>query len=149
MQVFFSIFYFFPNLVHNESLYYCNCCMLQQISYLGKFWFVRYGPKWSWPIRFRDFSINCRTRMAVSHEEINGIKWFLVYPSDSFLRNDSLGFSDFWQNGRSVEYWKTDRAVFSGKIHFWSRFGKKTQNGPKIRFFGFFEKFCHVSFSWK
>ena len=35
--VFFSIFYFFHNLVFNESLYYHNCCMLKQISYLGKF----------------------------------------------------------------------------------------------------------------
>ena len=105
MQVFeckfFSQFFiFFPNLVYNESLYYCNCCMLEHISYLGKFWFVRYGPKWSWPIRFRDFSINRKTQMAVSHEEINEINWFLVYPSNSFLRNGSLGFSDFWQNGR-------------------------------------------------
>ena len=98
---FFSQFFiFFPNLVYNESLYYCNCCMLEHISYLGKFWFVRYGPKWSWPIRFRDFSINRKTQMAVSHEEINEINWVLVYPSNSFLRNGSLGFSDFWQNGR-------------------------------------------------
>ena len=26
---------------------------------------------------------------------------------------------------------------------------KKAQNSPKIGFFGFFEKFCHVSFPWK
>ena len=30
---------------------YINCCMLEQISYLGKFWFLRYGPKCSWLIR--------------------------------------------------------------------------------------------------
>ena len=48
---FFSVLYFFISLVYNESLYYCNCCMLEQISYLGKFWFLRYGPKCSWPIR--------------------------------------------------------------------------------------------------
>ena len=98
---FFSVLYFFISLVYNESLYYCNCCMLEQISYLGKFWFLRYGPKCSWPIRLWDFSINRRTlKLAVSHKEINEINWFLVCPSNSFLRNGSLGFSDFWHNGR-------------------------------------------------
>ena len=65
--VFFSQFFtFFINLVYNESLQYCNCCMLLQISYLGKFWFLRYGPKFSWPIRItgffnqlQDFKIGC------------------------------------------------------------------------------------------
>ena len=48
----------------------------------------------------QDFSINCRTlKLAVSHKEINEINWFLVCPSNSFLRNGSLGFSDFWHNG--------------------------------------------------
>ena len=60
-----SFFYwfliFFTNLAYNESLYYCNSCMLEQISYLGKFWFLRYDPKCSWPIRLLEFSINCRT----------------------------------------------------------------------------------------
>ena len=93
---FFSVLYFFINLVYNESLYYCNSCMLEQISYLGKFWFLRYGPKCSWPIRLQDFSINCRTlKLAVSHKEVNEINWFLVCPSNSFLRNGSLDFSDF------------------------------------------------------
>ena len=96
---FFSVLYFFINLVYNESLYYCNSCMLEQISYLGKFWFLRYGPKCSWPIRLQDFSINCRTlKLAVSHKEVNEINWFLVCPSNSFLRNGSLGFSDFLHN---------------------------------------------------
>ena len=61
-------------MVYNQSLYYCNSSMLEQTSYLGKFWFLRYGPKCSWPIRLQDFSINCRTlKLAVSHKEINGI----------------------------------------------------------------------------
>ena len=99
-STFFQIFIFYLNLVYNESLWYCNCCMLEQISYLGKFWFVRYGPKCSWPIRLQDFSINCRTlNLAVFHKEINEINWFLVCPSNSFLGNRSLGFSDFWHNG--------------------------------------------------
>ena len=98
---FFSVLYFFISLVYNESLYYCNCCMLEQISYLGKFWFLRYGPKCSWPIRLRDFSINRRTlKLAVSHEEINERNPLLLYPSNSFLRNGSLGITDFWHNGR-------------------------------------------------
>ena len=98
---FFQFFIFFINLVYNESLYYCNSCMLEQMSYLGKFWFLRYDPKCSWPIRLWDFSINRRTlKLAVSHKEINEINWFLVCPSNSFLRNGSLGFSDFWHNGR-------------------------------------------------
>ena len=67
---FFSL-YFFINLVCNENLYYCNSCILEQISYLRKFWFLRYGPKCSWPIRLQDFSINHRTlKLAVSHKEI-------------------------------------------------------------------------------
>ena len=98
---FFSVLYFFINLVYNESLYHCNSCMLEQISYLGKFWFLRYGPKCSWPISLWDFSINYRTlKLPVSHKEINEINCFLVCPSSSFLRNGSLGFSDFRHNGR-------------------------------------------------
>ena len=72
-------------MIYNESLYYCNCCVLKQISYLGKFWFLRYGQKSSWPIRLRDFSINCRTlKLPASHEEINGTNWFLECPSTVF-----------------------------------------------------------------
>ena len=93
--------YFFISMVYNESLYYCNSCMLEQTSYLGKFWFLRYGPKCSWPIRLQDFLINRRTlKLAISHKDINGINWFLVCPSNSFLRNSSVGFSDTWHNGR-------------------------------------------------
>ena len=48
--------------------------MLEQILYLEKFWFLRYGPKCSWQIRFWDFPINRKTlKLAVSHKEINGI----------------------------------------------------------------------------
>ena len=43
---------------------------LKKISYLRKFWFLRYHPKCSWPIRLRDFSINRRTlKLSVSHKE--------------------------------------------------------------------------------
>ena len=85
--------------------FFLSSCMLQQISYLGKFWFLIYGPKYSWSIRFRDFSISHSTlKLAVSHKEINETNCFLVCPSNSFLRNGSLGFTDFWLNGRYFEY---------------------------------------------
>ena len=37
---------------------YINYCVLRQISYLRKFWFLRYGPKCSWPIQLQDFKSN-------------------------------------------------------------------------------------------
>ena len=75
--------------------------MLEQISNLEKFWFLRYGLKCSGPTRLWDFSISRRTlKLAVSHEEINGKNWFLVYPSNGFLRNGSLGLTDFGHNDR-------------------------------------------------
>ena len=98
---FFSVLYFFINLVYNEILYYCNSCMLEEISYLGKSWFLIYGPKCSWPIILQDFSINRRPLIyAASHKEINEINCFLVCPYNSFLKNGWLGFSDFRHNGR-------------------------------------------------
>ena len=72
-QLFFSVLYFFINLGYNESLYYCSSCMLEQISYLEKLWFLRYGPKCSCPIRLQDFSINCRALKLVVSQEINEI----------------------------------------------------------------------------
>ena len=78
VQFFSQFFIFYINLVYNESLHYFNSCMLEQISYLGKFWFLRYGPKCSWPITLRDFWINRSTlKLAVSQKEINEINWFL------------------------------------------------------------------------
>ena len=40
VQFFSQFFIFFISLVYNESLYYCNSCMLEQISKFGKFWFL-------------------------------------------------------------------------------------------------------------
>ena len=101
IQFFFLVLYFSISVVYNESLYYCNSFIVEQISYLGKFWFLRYDPKCSWPIRSQDFSINRRTlKLAVCYKEINEIDWFLVCHSNSFVRNGSLGFPDFWHNGR-------------------------------------------------
>ena len=39
---------------HNESLH----CMFAQISYLGKFWFLRYGPEALHQSDFRIFQSN-------------------------------------------------------------------------------------------
>ena len=44
---------------------------------------------------------------------------------------------------------KLTEPFFPGKFIFGPNLGKKAPNGPKIRFLGFFEKFCDVSFSWK
>ena len=51
-------------------------------------------------------------------------------------------FSDFLHGGRNVEYEKTDRALFSWKIHFCPNMGKKRPTmSPKIGFLGSLEKF--------
>ena len=147
---FFSDLHFFINLVYNESLYYCNSCMFEQISYLRKFWFLRYGPKCSWPVRLQDFSINRRTlKLPVSHKEINEINWLLVCSSNSFLRNGSLGFLIFGTLVGNSNIEKLTEPFFPGKFIFGPNLGKRAQNGPNLGFLGFLEKFCHVSFSWK
>ena len=100
----------------------------------------------------QDFSINCRTlKLAVSHKEVNETNLFLVRPSNSFLRNGSLDISHFWHSGRQFEYWKTDRVLFSRKIHFWPKLGQKVPSrmAAKKGFFFFFLNFGHVSFSEK
>ena len=132
-RVFFSVLYFFISLVYNESLYYCNSCMLEQISYLRKFWFLRFGPKCSWPIRLQDFSIDHRTlKLTVSHKEINDTNWFLVYPSISFLRNGSLGFSGFWHNGRLIRILKAWQSPFFQENSFLAQiWAKGPRMGPK------------------
>ena len=51
-----------------------------------------------------------------------------------FLRNGSLAFSDFQNNGINLEYLKTDRALFSRKIPFAQIWAKRTLNSPKTGF---------------
>ena len=123
-------------------------CMLEQISYLGKFWFLRYGPKCSWPIRLQNFSINHRNlKLAVSNKEINEINWFLVCLSNSFLRNGSSGFLIFGTMVGNSNIEKLTGPFFPRKFIFGPNFGKRAQNAPKTGFLGFFQKFCDVSFS--
>ena len=44
---------------------------------------------------------------------------------------------------------KLSELFFPGKSIFAQILAKRAQNGPKIGFYGFFEKFCYGSFSWK
>ena len=83
--------------------------------------------------------------MAVSQKEIHDINWFLVCPSNSFLRSGSLGFSDFWHMvGNSNTENLTEPFFFQGKFIFGLNLGERALNGPKIVFLEFFEKFCDV-----
>ena len=139
----------FINLVYNESLYYCNYCMLEQILYLRKFWFLVYGPKCSWPMKLQDFSVNLRTlKLAVFYKGINEINWFLVCLSNSFLRNGSLGlfliFGTMVDNANIEKL--TETFFFQEKSFLTQIWAKRAQNATKIGFFKFFEKFCYVRF---
>ena len=49
---------------------YIICCVPEQIPYLGKFWFLRYGPKCSQPIRI--------FWSTISPEQINEMAWFFA-----------------------------------------------------------------------
>ena len=136
-------------MVYNEKLYYCNSFMLEQISYLGKFWFLRYGSKRYWPIRLQDFSINRRTlKLAVSHKEINETGFWCVTPTvfSGMAHQVFLIFGTMVGNS-NIE--KLTEPFIPGKFIFGPNLGKRAQNGPKIGFLGYFEKFCDVSFSWK
>ena len=53
--------------------FYNIFCIPAQISYLRKFWFMRYGPKCSWPI---DCSI---FKLAISLEQNDEKAWFFTY----------------------------------------------------------------------
>ena len=144
VQFLFLVLYFFISVVYNESLYYCNSCMLEHISYLGKFWFLRYSPKCSWPIKLQDFLINRRTlKLAVSHKQINEINWFLVCPSNSFPRNVSLDFGTMVDNS-NIE--KLTEPFFPWKFIFCPNLGNRAQNGPKIGFWGFLKNFVMLVF---
>ena len=121
-----------------------NCCMLEQSSQLGKFWFLRYGPKCSWPIRVQDFSINRRTlKLAVSHEEINGINWFLVCPSYSFLRTHQV----FLIFGTMVDNSNIEKLADLCQNSFMPKFGQKgPRMAPKQVFLDFLKNFVMFVF---
>ena len=48
------------------------CYAPAQIPYLGRFWFLRYGPKCSQPIRLQEFS------STISPDQINEIAWYFA-----------------------------------------------------------------------
>ena len=142
VQLFFSIL-FFINLVYNKSLCCCNSSMLEQISYwFSKFWFLRYDPKSSWPIRLRDFSINRKTlKLALSHKEINEINCFLVFGESiqQFSQEWLISFSWFlaqWQIIRILENWQNP--FLPGKFIFGPNFGKKCPEWAQNRVFQIF-----------
>ena len=75
----------------------------------------------------------------------NLVNQFLVCPSNSFPRNGLLGFSDFGTMVDNSNIEKLTEPFFPGKFIFGPSLGKSVQNGSKIGFLGFFEKFCYVS----
>ena len=74
-----------------------------------------------------------------------------IHQCSIFLRNESLVFSDFWYDGKSLEYLKTGRGLFSKKIYFWPNLSKKGPKWPQNDFVRFFQKFIKnlTCFSWK
>ena len=146
-SVFFLVLYFFISVVYNESLYYCNSFKLEQISYLGKFWFLRYGPKCSWPIRLQDFSINRRTlKLAVSHKEIDEINWFLVCHSKSFLGHSHQVFLIFGNMVGNSNIEKLTEPFFPGKFIFDPNWAKAPQMDPKQGVWDFLKNFVMLVF---
>ena len=66
---------------------YIKCCILAQIPYFGKIWFLRYGPKCSLSIRLQDFyMVNIKILQSdwqrafwrVSLEETDEKAWFFA-----------------------------------------------------------------------
>ena len=69
-----------------------------------------------------------------------------------FLKNRSLVFLDFLYEVRSLQYLKTDRAQFLGKIYFCPNLGKKGPKWPQNRVFSNFGEILSFFFSengWK
>ena len=91
---------------------YIICCVPARIPYLGKFWFLRYGPKCSQPIRLQDFLFNHISKTnqwnGISHklkvdQEIFGWAWpewvWSVWSRDSkigYLKNELMERTDFF-----------------------------------------------------
>ena len=110
--------------------------MLKKISYLGKFWFMSYGPNCSGPIRLQNFLIIRRTlKLAVSHEETNGINWYLVCPFSRMASYDFLIFDTMVDN-LNIE--KLTNPFFPRKFIFVQIWTKRAKNGPKVGFFWIF-----------
>ena len=54
--------------------------------------------------------------------------------------------SDFWHNGRKLEYLKTDKVLFSKKIHFWRNLSKQDPKWSQNFFFIIFWKILSLVF---
>ena len=146
-SVFFSVLYFFIKLVYNESLYYCNSCMLEQISYLGKFWFQRYDPKCSSPIRLQDFLINRRTlKLAVFHKEINKINWFWCVHPTAFSGMAHQVFLIFGKMIGNLNMEKLTESFFQENSFLAPTWAKRPRMCPKQGFGDFLKNFVMLAF---
>ena len=59
-----------------------------------------------------------------------------------FLRNGLLVIADLCTIVDNWNIWKLMEPFFPGKFIFAQIWAKRVQNGPKLKCFGFFEKFC-------
>ena len=75
--------------------FYAICCVLAQILYLGKIWFLRYGPKCSWPTRLQDFKSNISPEQNDEKAWIFAC-WYRFMGSRSWLKNVGV---DIIKNG--------------------------------------------------
>ena len=75
-----------------------------------------------------------------------------IHPSvQHFPQEWQISFSDFWHNGKRLEYLKTIRALFPGKFIFAQIWAKKVAMAtwPQDKICLDFSKNFIISFSWK
>ena len=135
-------------MVYNESFYHCNSFMLEQISYLGNIWFLRFGRKCSWPIRQQGFSINPITlKSAVSHKEtLMKYTGFWYVPPTVFSGMAHQVFLIFGTMVSNSNIEKLTEPFFPGKFTFGHNLGKRAQNALKIGFWDFLKNFVMLVF---
>ena len=90
---------------------YTICYIPVQIPYLGKMWFLRYGPKCSLPIRLQNFYINCIFR----------IKWW-----------NSVFFA-WWYKFMEIEIWLKSIWVSMLEEWVWLFLSQDSKSGCTLR----------------
>ena len=65
---------------------YIICCVFAQIPCLGKFWFLRYRPNCSQPIRLQDFLISYISRTNQWNCLILCM-WIQIHMNEKFIKN--------------------------------------------------------------
>ena len=106
---------------------YIICCVPAQISYLGKFWFMRYGPKYYQPIRLQDFLINSISRTNQWNSLIksgSNIFWVGMVRNgcgQSGHRTLKSAVSQEWNDGMNwfLAYWCKFKKAKSYSNDFW------------------------------